>query len=156
MAKTSLAHELRLLLGAALCATLVSCSPIERSHGYVPADDQLAEIAVGDDTRDSVIEKIGAPLTRGVEDEDAWYYVSSERRTIGPFAPVTTKRDIVAVRFSDAGTVENIERFNETDGQVVVLTARVTDPSVSELGILRRIFGNVGTPSAGDFLGEGN
>lgn len=154
MAKTSLARDLRLLFAAALCAALAACSPIERSHGYVPADDQLAEIAVGDDTRDTVVEKIGAPLTRGVENENAWYYVSSERRTVGPFAPVTTKRDIVAVRFTDGGTVENIERFNETDGQIVVLTARVTDPSVSELGILRRIFGNVGTPTAGDFLGD--
>jgi outer membrane protein assembly factor BamE (lipoprotein component of BamABCDE complex) len=141
---------------ALLCAVLTACSPIVRSHGYVPADDQLAEITVGEDTRDTVAEKIGAPMTLGFESDRSWYYVASERRTLGLRAPQTTRRDIVAVRFGDAGTVQNVERFDEQDGRVVVLTARVTDPSVSELGILRRIFGNVGTPTAGDFLGEGN
>lgn len=141
-------------LAVLLSIVLAACAPIERNHGYVPADDQLAEIAVGQDTRDTVAEKVGAPLTRGMQGERAWYYVASERRTFGPRAPQTVSRDIVAIRFAEAGTVKNIERFTEEDGRVVVLTARVTDPSVSELGLLRRIFGNVGTPQAGDFLGS--
>jgi outer membrane protein assembly factor BamE (lipoprotein component of BamABCDE complex) len=148
-----LTGRLRHVALALSASALMACAPIVREHGYVPADDQLAEVQVGEDTRDSVAEKIGLPLTRGIESETAWYYVASTRETFGPTQPRVTSRDIVAVRFTDAGTVENIERFDETDGQVVQITARVTDPSISELGLLRRIFGNVGTPDAGDFLG---
>ena len=66
----------------------------------------------------------------------------------------TVRRDIVAIRFDQADAVENIERFDVQDGQVVRLTARVTDSAVSELGLLRQIFGNIGTPSAGDVVNQ--
>lgn len=138
----------------AVLVGMAACAPIVREHGYVPADDQLAEVEVGQDTQDTVAQKIGLPMIRGIEESDAWYYVSSTRETFGPRKPRVTQRDIVAIRFTETGTVENIERFDEEDGRVVQLTSRVTDPSVSELGLLRRIFGNVGTPDAGDFLGS--
>lgn len=149
------ARTARRMIGTALiAAALTACSPIERNHGYTPADDQLAEIQVGRDTRDTVQEKIGAPFNRGLGEERAWYYVSSTQRIFGPTQPQTIRRDIVAVRFDGGGAVQNIERFDVNDGRVVQLTARVTDPSVSELGLIRQIFGNVGTPQADDFLGQ--
>ncbi|MGS4944462.1 outer membrane protein assembly factor BamE [Meridianimarinicoccus sp. RP-17] len=154
MGRASLARGFRAAAMAGLVAA-AGCSPIVRTHGYVPAPDQLAEVEVGQDTRDTVAEKIGQPMTRGMRDDRAWYYVASERETFGPAKPRTTRRDIVAVRFTEDGQVENIERFDVNDGRVVVLTARVTDPSVSEMGILQQIFGNVGGPTAEDFLGGG-
>jgi outer membrane protein assembly factor BamE (lipoprotein component of BamABCDE complex) len=140
----------------ALLAALAigACSPIERNYGYVPAEDQLADIAIGQDTRDTVAEKVGAPFNRGLGGDRAWYYVSSTQRTFGPRAPQTIRRDIVAVRFTDAGAVENIERFDVDDGRVVRLTARVTDSAVSELSLIRQIFGNIGTPQADDIIPE--
>lgn len=155
MVRASLARASRAAALAGWVA-LAGCSPIVRSHGYVPAPDQLAEVQVGTDTRDTVAEKIGLPMTRGMETDRAWYYISSERETFGPGRPRTTRRDIVAVRFTEDGRVENVERFDVDDGRVVVLTARVTDPSVSEIGLLRRIFGSVGGPTAEDFLGGGD
>ena len=141
-------------LALAAAVSLAACSPIERNYGYVPAEDQLAEIAVGQDTRDTVAEKVGAPFNRGLGGDRAWYYVSSTQRTFGPRAPQTIRRDVVAVRFAGDGAVENIERFDVDDGRVVRLTARVTDSSVSELSLIRQIFGNIGTPQAGDILQE--
>ena len=140
-----------LVLTAGL-ALIVACTPIVRNHGYVPPEEELALIAVGKDTRDSVAEKVGMPLNHGVERDHAWYYVATRRETLGPRAPKIVERKIVAIRFSDSGTVENIERLGVEDGQVVVLTARVTDPSVSELGFVRQVFGNIGTPAASDLL----
>lgn len=140
-----------LAISAAL-GLIVACTPIARNYGYVPPDEDLAQIEVGRDTRDSVAEKVGTPLNYGVQRDGAWYYVASRRETWGPAAPKTVERKIVAIRFNDGGAVENIERLGVEDGQVVVLTARVTDPSVSELGFLRQVFGNVGTPAAGDLI----
>lgn len=143
---------------AVLCAMLAwavpACTPIVNNHGYTPADDQLAEIVVGKDTRDTVAEKIGQPFNIGVGQGRAWYYISSTDEVFGPRKPKTVRRDIVAIRFDQADAVENIERFDVQDGQVVRLTARVTDSAVSELGLLRQIFGNIGTPSAGDVVNQ--
>lgn len=131
-------------------AAAAGCTPIVRDHGYVPPEDLLAEVQVGQDTRDSVADKIGRPLHAGLGGSAAWYYIASTRETVGLFAPNVVERDIVAIRFTDAGAVENIERFDVSDGQVVRLTARVTDSSVSELGLLRQIFGNIGVPQIDD------
>lgn len=153
MANITLARTGRIIL-AVVSTGLMACSPIVRSHGYIPAEDQIAEIQVGKDTRDTVAEKIGMPTTLGVENDGAWYYVASVHETFGPRKPKTISRDIVAVRFADSGQVENIERFDVTDGRVVVLTARVTDPAISERGFLSQVFGNVAGPTAGDLIGE--
>ncbi|WP_226925699.1 MULTISPECIES: outer membrane protein assembly factor BamE [unclassified Meridianimarinicoccus] len=139
---------------AAVAGVLLAaaCQPIVRNHGYVPPEDQLSEVSVGRDTRDSVAEKIGLPLNKGIDGDRAWYYVASTRETFGARAPKVVEREVVAILFNDNGTVRNIVRLDEQDGQVVTLTARVTNPSVADRGLLRQIFGNVGTPTAGDFL----
>lgn len=152
--------RVRRAAGVAVCLAVVGtvsagCSPIMRNHGYTPADDQLAEITVGKDTRDTVAEKIGQPFNIGVGDGHAWYYISSTDRTFGVFRPKTVRRDIVAIRFTKSDTVENIERFDVSDGRVVRLTARVTNSAVSEVGILRQIFGSVGTPNLSEMPGAG-
>ena len=41
-------------LGLALLAT-GACTPLYRNHGYAPTDEQLAEVSVGVDTRETVI-----------------------------------------------------------------------------------------------------
>ena len=74
-------------LGLALVlalVTLTACAATFRNHGFVPREDQLAEIAIGTDTRTEVAEKIGGPATDGLRREDAWYYVESRFR-IAPF-----------------------------------------------------------------------
>lgn len=141
----------RTLSVVALCAVL-GCVPIPRNHGYVPTDEDLAKIAVGRDNRETVAESIGVPLNHGLEREDAWYYVSTRRQTVGPKAPEILTRNIVSIRFTSNGTVENIERFSLEDGRVVPISSRVTDPAVSDVGFLRQVFGNLGGITADQFL----
>ncbi len=137
------------LLIAALAA---GCSPIRQNHGYVPDAAQLSELTIGRDTRDRVIEVVGAPASEGMQRGETWYYVSSRRQTIGLRAPRETERQIVAISFAESGTLTNIERFGLEDGRVVTLSRRVTETAVPDLGFLRQVFGNLGSPQAGDFL----
>lgn len=137
---------------AALAALLAGCVPIPRNYGYVPPEEDLQQLAVGRDTRETVAEKVGTPLNYGMDRDDSWLYISSRTETFGLREPQVLSREIVAIRFSEAGRVENIERFDLRDGRVVTLSARVTDPAVSDLGLLRQIFGGLGTPQADQFL----
>ncbi len=139
---------------AGLCLGLViGCTPIIRDHGYVPIEEDLAAIAVGKDTRESVLQKIGAPSTGGALNDTGHYYVKSRVRTIGPARPEVIERQVVAISFDGRGRVANIERFGLEDGNAVALSRRVTSSSTENKGFIRQLLGNLGRFSPGQFLG---
>ncbi len=124
-----------------------------RYHGYAPSDAELAQIEVGRDTQDTVVEKLGRPSTTGVRDDSVWIWVQSDWRHEHWRAPVEVNRSVVAISFDASGRVANVERFGLEDGQVVVLSRRVTDsgPRPTLLSQIFRVFGRF---TAADFVGE--
>ena len=52
---------------------LGACTPQYQNHGYIPPQEDLDEIKVGTDTRESVAEKIGVPTSAGVLDNSGYY-----------------------------------------------------------------------------------
>lgn len=135
-----------------LVAGLVACAELVRKHGYVPSEADLAEIVVGVDTRESVAETIGTPSSTGLLNDSGYYYVQSLVRTVGPRRPQVTERQVVAISFTEAGVVQNIERFGLEDGNVVVLSRRVTESSVSSRTFVRQLLGNLGNFNPGQLL----
>ena len=137
------ALPVRALLAVALLV-LAGCAAQYRNHGYIPPEEELAQIEVGLDTRDSVAQLIGRPAATGVLDVSGWYYVQSRYRQFAYQAPEEIDRQVVAISFDDRGFVENVERFGLEDGRVVVLSRRVTDDNVKGITFLRQLFGNLG------------
>lgn len=58
--------------------------------------------------------------------------------------PEIVDRQIVAIRFDDAGVVSNVERYTLQDGKVVPLSRRVTGNNANDVPFLTQLFGNVG------------
>lgn len=142
---------------AALLLALVAataCTPIIRNHGFAPSEDEIAVISIGVDDRASIAASFGPPTSGGVLEGSDFYYVSSKFRHYGAFAPEEIDRQLVAVSFDDAGFVRNIERFTLQDGQVVVLSRRVTDDGIRDTTFIRQLLGSFGRIDAGTFLGE--
>lgn len=135
---------MRMVAFLACLTAITACTPIFRNHGYVPPADELAEIKVGTDTRDSVTEAIGAPGISGVVNDSGFYYVRSRVRHYGPKRPEVVSRELVAISFDQRGVVRNIERFGLEDGLVIPLERRVTESSVGDTGFLRQLLGNIG------------
>lgn len=136
------------VLGLALIS-LSACAPIFRNHGYVPMDQDLAQVQIGA-SRDQVAELIGRPTTTTLLNDSEWYYVQSRFRTFG----VVTReieRQIVAVSFS-GDRVANVERFGLDRGRIVPLSRRVTENSVEGSSFLRQLFGSVGRIRADQVL----
>jgi outer membrane protein assembly factor BamE (lipoprotein component of BamABCDE complex) len=133
-------------------ALMAGCAPIARNHGYVPTDEDLAQIVVGADTRETVAQTIGNPSAGGVVDGSGYYYVRSRWETRAWRAPQEIDRQVVAVSFDGNGVVRNVERFSLRDGQIVPLSRRVTDSSIQNVSIIRTIFGNIGRLSADQVL----
>jgi len=123
---------------------LSACSPVQRYHGYAPDDMQLAEIDVGQDTRETVVDKVGRPGVSGVMEGGAWYYVQSDWIEEGWRAPIEQRREVVAISFDSRDRVSNIERFGLEDGQVVALSRRVTETGPRGQSVLRQLLGSLG------------
>lgn len=134
----------RTLAVGCLVLTLAACVERMRSHGYVPEAEDLDQITVGVDTKETVAEVLGAPSTAGITDDSGYYYVRSLVRHLGPTNPKVVEREVVAVTFDDAGVVQNIERYGLEDGRAVVLARRVTTNETGGNGILAQLLRNIG------------
>jgi outer membrane protein assembly factor BamE (lipoprotein component of BamABCDE complex) len=133
----------------------VGCTTLYRNHGYAPTDDQLAEVLVGVDTRDTVADVVGPPTAGGVANGGGFFYVQSRFRLLGPLEPKEIDREVVAITFDEEGVVSNVERFGLENGNIVALSRRVTQDNIRDTTFLRQLFGSIGQFNAGDFLGDG-
>ena len=141
-------------LALILVAAVAACSPVYRNHGYVPTEEELALVEVGVDTRETVAQKIGQPSTSGLLNDVGWFYVQSRYKHVGPRAPQEIDRQVLAVTFTEAGTVENIARYGLEDGRVVEISRRVTAPNVKGLSFIQQILGNFGRIQPGNLLAD--
>lgn len=152
-ASAGLSRGIRLgLIGAVLL--IAACSTIYRNHGYVPTDDELALVEVGVDTRETVSEKIGRPTASGLLNDTGWFYVQSRWAYRGAFEPKEIERQVVSITFTEAGQVQNIERFGLERGKVVPLSRRVTESSVRGLSVIQQLLGSFGRIAPGIVTGE--
>lgn len=135
-----------------LSAVVAACAPVYRNHGYVPAEEDLAQVEIGKDTRETLGQKIGRPSTSGLLNDVGWFYVQSRFKTVGPREPQEIDRQVVAVTFSDKGVVENFARYGLEDGRVVELSRRVTQPNVKGLSFIQQLLGSFGRIQASDVL----
>lgn len=136
-----------------LLLALGACAPQYENHGYVPPEDQLEQVVVGSDTKETVAAKIGVPTSAGVLNDDSYYYVKMRKRALGFLAPKEIDREVVAISFSESGVVQNVERFGLEQGQVVPLSRRVTSSAVQDKSFLRQLMGNLGRFSSTAFGG---
>lgn len=153
MTKTfaSLRRALAFGLAGLVFLGLSACATTYRNHGYVPTDEELSEIVVGVDSRQSVEDTIGTPSAAGILDSSGYYYVKSRVRHLGALKPKEVEREVLAISFTEAGIVQNIERFSLADGRIVPLSRRVTESTVSSNTFLRQLLSNIGNFNPGTF-----
>ena len=130
------------------------CTRMYRNHGYVPADDELAMVVVGQTNQSELESMIGRPGSQGVLTGSDWFYVGSRWEHYGARPPREIDRQVVAISFDEAGTVTNVRRFGLEQGRVVILSQRVTDSGVSGASVLRKLFRNIGRINPGQIFGD--
>ncbi len=140
------------VLAVVFAGVLSGCEPLVESHGYTPDDALLAEISVGQDTRDTVAEKIGRPITASTFDDDGWYYVSSTMQQYLYHAPKVVDRRIVAVTFDENDVVTDVSTYGVEDGRIIDLATQTTPTHGRELTILQQVLGNLGRITAEDVV----
>lgn len=139
-----------------VCLGVGACSPTIRHHGYIPIQEDLAQIEVGRDSREVVRNILGRPTSEGVSTDNAYYFVQSRFRHFGPLRPREIERQVLTVRFDSQDIVANISRYGLEDGRVVMLSRRVTDDNSDDISLITQILGNVGNFDAAGLIGDGS
>ena len=136
--------SIRLGCVAAVLILIAGCAPIMRTHGYVPAQDDLDLLLVGADTKASVEETVGRAANTGTFESDAWYYVESTVKTFLYFEPEVVERRVMEFEFDDNEVLTAINQYGLEDGRVINLQTRVTPTDGRRTNVLQNLFGNIG------------
>ena len=136
----------RVILASIILAgmTTACIAPITDYHGYTADEIQPTEVQPGVDTRASVLAQLGSPSTESIFDQNTWFYITTQRERLAFLLPKTKQRIVTAIRFNDEDAVEEVLKYDETDGRVLSYASRETPTRGRELGILEQIFGTVG------------
>lgn len=144
-------------LALAICAAFLvaACSDIDRTHGYAPANSDLARIEVGATSKEQVTEIAGAPAIINRRYGEAWFYVASRFRVSGPNEPEEVERRIVQISFDGRDRVAAVAEYALADGRDVPLVRRITENNLGRVTILNQLGDAFGRIDPGAIL-QGN
>jgi len=139
-------------VGAAValsCVLLSACGATITKHGHQFQDTDLQQIRTGM-SQEQVRMTLGTPTTTApVGPANAYYYISNTTSQTAFLAPTELDRQVVAVYFSPAGSVERVAHYGMKDGKVFDFVTRTT-PSVNtnDESLLKQLFRNLGRGGA--------
>lgn len=135
------------MLAMALAAG--GCAPTVTRHGHLFQDNDIAQVQTGM-SLEQVKTVLGTPTTTAtVGGGSAFYYISSTEQQSAFFKPDEIDRKVVAVYFSQFGSVERVSQYGLKDGKVVNFSKNQTQHYVKDEGLLKSLFRNLGTKQLG-------
>ena len=131
-----------LMTVAALATT--ACSRVRQHQGYVADTVLIDAIKPGVDNRESVTKTLGRPTFAGQFDDNDWYYISRETRSLAFSLPKPVEQTIFHVRFDAAGNVTAVDKA----GVERIASIRPVGDKTPTLGrnrsFFEELFGNIG------------
>ncbi len=137
-----------------ILATVIisACSPFIDNRGFNHETLDISKIAIGTDTKETVMEKFGSPSTTALypskpgRSDTKWYYITKQTSTKAFFKPETLSQQTVAICFNEKGIVDDILKI---EGETIVsMNPEKTVSTGYESNVMRDIFGNFGRYSA--------
>jgi len=136
-----------LALAASLAAT-AACSPVTYHQGFQVVDVHPADVKIGEDTRSSVLTKLGSPTATSTFDKNVWFYMSQFRTQTSFYDPKTIQRDVTAISFdADTLQVKAVDNFTLRDGRVIAFNSHETPTRGREMTVLEQLIGSIGAGS---------
>jgi outer membrane protein assembly factor BamE (lipoprotein component of BamABCDE complex) len=138
----------RLLIAAAATGLLATgaCTPISTYSGFQAIDARPTDVKVGEDTKSTVMAKLGTPSATSTFDPNTWFYISQLTDKVAFYKPRVAMRDVVAINFNkDTEQVASVNTYTLKDGKVIAFNGRETPTRGREMSILEQLLGNVGS-----------
>ncbi len=129
-------------------ASIGACSPVVYHQGFQSVDVRPSDVKVGEDTRSTVLSKLGSPTTTSTFDKDLWFYMSQLRSQTSFYVPKTIQREVVAISFDhDTEQVKSVDRYTIQDGRVIAYNTHETPTRGREMTVLEQLVGSIGAGS---------
>jgi outer membrane protein assembly factor BamE (lipoprotein component of BamABCDE complex) len=136
-----------LLIVAGAAASMAACAPTVGRHGFQVIDPEAdpAKVQVGQDTKSTVLARLGSPSTTSAFEPNTWYYVSQTTQKYTYHKPQVDQRSVTMVSFDpQSETVTEVKTLGLSDGKRIAFNERETPTRGRELTILEQLLGNVG------------
>jgi outer membrane protein assembly factor BamE (lipoprotein component of BamABCDE complex) len=126
-----------------------ACTPVNSYQGFQAVDHAPADVKVGEDTRSTVLARLGSPTAVSTFDKDTWYYISQVSARTAFYHPRVNKRDVVAISFRKADDqVVAVNAYSLKDGRVIAYNSRETPTRGREMTVLEQILGSISAAGA--------
>ena len=138
----------KVVLAAAAATALLAtgaCTPITTYSGFQAVEVDPANVKPGEDTKSTVMGKLGSPSVQSTFDPNLWFYMSQVTDRVAFYQPRVARRDIVAIAFDPATEqVATVNSYSLKDGKIIAFNDRETPTRGREMTILEQLLGNVG------------
>ena len=138
-------------VAAPLCVLLASaaivtgCAPTSIYQGFQAVDAKPADVKVAEDTKATVLSRLGSPTTVSTFDPNVWFYISQVTEYQSFYKPHTIRRDVVAITFNKGDEkVAKIDNLTLKDGRVIAFNNRETPTRGRQLSVLEQLIGTLG------------
>ena len=123
-----------------------ACSEQITKHGHLFRESDIAQVQPGMG-QEQVKLILGTPTTTTTYGNgSAYYYISSTSKRTAFMKGNEVDRQVLAVYFSPAGTVDRVANYGLKDGKVFDFVSRTTPaPGGKEDGLFKQLFRNLGT-----------
>lgn len=155
MSTSKIAVTLSLALFISACSSSKTDEWFVSRNGNMPTDDKIEQISKGD-SQSKVLDVLGAPSSVISLDRNTWIYMSSEVKRVAFFAPTEVSRDVLTIRFDDAGKVSEVSRLDKSCGNEVAVNQDKTEAYGEKVGFFRKYFGGVGQYNPLGNMGSGS
>ena len=126
--------------------TLNSCVSKVDKRGYMfdMSDHELLQEGIT--IKERVLKIMGSPtVISDLDNDEAWIYYAEDVKRLLFFKPDIISRDVLVVRFSNAGTIRELNRINLNDEEKQLQFASdFTSVESRKIGFLKSLFSNVG------------
>ncbi|MEZ5819155.1 MAG: outer membrane protein assembly factor BamE [Hyphomicrobiaceae bacterium] len=138
---------------AVVLGLTAGCAETVVRHGHHFRQTDLQQISPGMG-QDQVRASLGTPTTTSpLKSGTAYYYISQTTKQQAFFAPNEVDRQIVAVYFTQTGSVDRVAQYGMKDGKVFDYISRTTpSANTNDETIVQQLFRNLG--KRGSVFGE--
>ena len=145
-----MASTLVKLAAAAVGAFMLSgCVGFNEHRGYVVDDELTQAVQIGVDNKESVTKSLGRPTFTGQFNENDWYYLAQDTKTVPFRSAKVLDQELLHIQFDAAGNVAAINRGDESSIVSINPVGDKTPTMGRKRSFFDELFGNIGVFSSG-------
>ncbi|MES2961928.1 MAG: outer membrane protein assembly factor BamE [Pseudomonadota bacterium] len=129
-----------LLIALNACVSKVD----KRGYMFDMSDHNLLQEGIT--SKERVLKIMGSPtVISDLDSDEAWIYYAEDVERFLFFKPDIISRDVLVVRFSDVGTIRELNHIDLNDEEKQLqFAANFTNVESRKIGFLKSLFSNVG------------